>query len=149
MNSRILELQLDRTLKLFAGIDEETAQYRYKPDKWSIKEVVGHIIDTERVFGHRAFSIARKEPEPLPSFNQDEYVRNANFSERNLSELSEEFQLLRKSNIAMFKGFNDEIWLRKGIASGFSFTVRTFPFILAGHENHHFNILLGQYLKEN
>ena len=143
---QILEQENKATARLLSGIAEEHAGYRYAPDKWSIKEVVGHLIDTERVFGYRALSIARADPAELPSMEQDDWTMASNADKRTLQELTLEFVAARHSHVALFESFDSEMWGRVGIASGYEFTVRTFPYILAGHEIHHRKVLMERYL---
>ncbi len=142
---QILEQENKATARLLGGIAEEHAGYRYAPDKWSIKEVVGHLIDTERVFGYRALSIARADPAELPSMEQDDWAMASNADKRTLPELTLEFVAARQSHVALFESFDSEMWGRRGIASGYEFTVRTFPYILAGHEIHHRKVLIERY----
>ena len=130
----ILGNQLEETVHLLKDVSEEKALYRYAPDKWSVKELIGHVIDVERVFAYRALSIARNDKSELPGMEQDDYVKFAGFDDLPLTDLLEEFRHVRKSNIFMFKTFDEEMQMRKGIASGCEFTARTFPYIIAGHE---------------
>ena len=142
----ILTNQLNETANLLKGISEEKALFRYAPDKWSIKELIGHVSDTERVFAYRALNIARNDKSELPGMEQDDYVKFAKFDNLHLADLLEEFRHVRHANILLFKTFDEEILMRKGIASGCEFTVRTFPYIIAGHEKHHQNVLKERYL---
>ena len=129
-----------------ATIGEERAGLRYEPGKWSVKEVVGHVVDTERIFGCRALAIARGEQTPLPSFEQDEYVAQADFDSRTLASLADEFEGLRRSHIELFGSFGDGAWTRRGVASGNEVTVRAIAWILAGHLIHHESVLRERYL---
>ncbi|MFQ5511122.1 MAG: DinB family protein [Candidatus Krumholzibacteriia bacterium] len=141
-----MAINVKRTLALLEVVGEEGAGYRYAPDKWSIKQVVGHVTDIERLFGYRALAFARLDPSPLPSIEQDDYVKHANFDERPLADILAEFEYVRLSFLALFRGFNDEMLLRRGTASGLEFTVRSIPFIMAGHEIHHVKVLRERYL---
>ena len=143
---KILENQLEETQQLLKGLSERKALYRYAPDKWSIKEIIGHVIDVERVFAYRALNIARNDKSELPGMEQDDYVKFAKFDDLPLTDLLEQFRHVRRSNIFLFKSFDEEMQMRKGIASGCEFTVRTFPFIIAGHEKHHQTVLRERYL---
>jgi len=143
----ILERQLEETLALLRPLDEEQAGFRYAPGKWSIREVVGHVIDTERIYGVRALWFARGHAGPLPSFEQDDFVRNGGFEQRTLADLLEEFRLVRASTIALFRSLPPEALERSGIAAGQRLVVRAVPFILAGHELHHRAVLLERYLQ--
>lgn len=142
----ILESELAETLDLLDGLTEERANYRYAPGKWSVKEVIGHLIDVERLFSYRALSFARNDPAPLPSMEQEDWAKFNNASQRTLSELLMEFVAARRSSIAMFRSFDDGMWERQGTASGYRFSVRTFPYIIAGHERHHRGVLQERYL---
>ena len=138
--------QMDSTLRLLRGIAEEKAGYRYAPDKWSIKELVGHIIDGERIFAYRALRFARGDQTALPGFEQDDYVRHAGSDAQPLEELVREFELVRGSNLLMFKHLDEEAWRRRGVASDSEVSVRAIAFIIAGHERHHVEILRTRYL---
>ena len=100
------------------GIDEARAGERYAPDKWSIKELVGHLIDTERIFSYRVLRFARNDQTPLSGFEQDDYVRDANFDDQLLSDLAAEFEYVRRSNIQLFKSLSEDAWSRGGTANG-------------------------------
>ncbi|MEW5842902.1 MAG: DinB family protein [Bacteroidota bacterium] len=141
-----LKQQLDETVKLFSGVSEEKALFRYAPDKWSVKEVLGHIMDGERIFAYRALCISRGEKNSLPGFEQNDYVANANFDKLNLVDIVEEFAALRKSNLKMFGNFSEEMWTRKGIANKNEVTVRAIVYLLAGHALHHLNVVRERYL---
>jgi len=108
---------------------------------------VGHVLDTERIMAYRALSFARGEKQPLPGFEQDDYVAEGNFSLRTLSELISEFNLARKSNMILFKSFTNDMLKRSGIANGYKMTVLALLYIIAGHEKHHIKILKERYLK--
>ena len=138
--------QMDSTLLLLRGIDEARAGHRYAPGKWSIKELVGHMIDTERIFAYRALRFARSDETALPGFEQDDYVRNAAFAACPMDELVRELEFVRGANLLMFKHLNDEAWKRRGVASNGEVSVRALAYIIAGHERHHTEILRTRYL---
>lgn len=138
--------QMDSTLGLLRGIDEEKAGWRYAPDKWSIKELVGHLIDTERIFAYRALRFARNDQTPLPGFEQDDYIRNAAFDACQLDDLAREFEFVRRANLYMFRHLDKAAWQRRGIANDGELSVRALAFIMAGHEKHHMEILKTRYL---
>ena len=138
--------QLDATRALLGGIDDVQAGSRYAPDKWSIKELVGHLIDTERVFAYRAMRFARNDHAPLSGFEQDDYVRNGDFDSRTLADLATEFEHLRRSNICFFQALSEDAWRRRGTANDSEVSVRALAHIIAGHEVHHMNILKTRYL---
>ncbi|NQX55538.1 DinB family protein [Pedobacter panaciterrae] len=124
----------------------EKADYAYAPGKWTIKELIGHIIDTERVFVYRLMCFARGEQHALPGFEEDDYVANAHFSDRSLLSLSEEFAHLRKSNLYLIKSFTERELNRSGTASERQITVRAILFVMAGHIMHHVGIIKERYL---
>lgn len=124
----------------------EKADYAYAPGKWTIKEMIGHIIDTERIFAYRMLSFARNEQAALPGFDENKYVEIAHFKDRSLFSLSEELALLRKANLYLIKSLNEEELNRTGIASGKSISVRAMLYILAGHVIHHENVIKERYL---
>lgn len=138
--------QLDSAQRILRGIDEERAAHRYAPDKWSIKELLGHIIDTERIFAYRALRFARNDQTELPGFEQDDYIRHAGFADCPFDELVREFELVRGSNLLMLKHLDGEAWHRRGVASNAEVSVRAIAFIMAGHERHHMEILKTRYL---
>ncbi|HEY6190372.1 MAG TPA: DinB family protein [Pyrinomonadaceae bacterium] len=138
--------QLDATLAVIGGISESQAAHRYAPDKWSIKELVGHVIDTERIFAYRALRFARNDKTPLPGYEQDGYIINASFDAYPLGELAEEFEHVRRSTIFLFKHLDEEAWERRGAANDSEVSVRALAHIIAGHELHHMEILRSRYL---
>jgi hypothetical protein len=140
-----LEAQRVQMLQLFAGRSERDGKFRYQADKWSVKEVLGHIADTERIFSYRALRIARGDQTPLAGFEQDDYVRSGSFGERTLVNLVEEFAAVRGASVALFRSLNDEAWSRRGVANNHELTVRALGFITAGHELHHRRILEERY----
>nr|WP_068889767.1 DinB family protein [Pedobacter panaciterrae] len=124
----------------------EKADYAYAPGKWTIKELIGHIIDAERVFVYRLMCFARGEQHALPGFEEDDYVANAHFSDRSLLSLSEEFAHLRKSNLYLIKSLTEKELNRSGTASERQITVRAILFVMAGHIMHHVGIIKERYL---
>lgn len=142
----VLAAEMQRTLDVLAGVGPELADHRYAPEKWSVKEVVGHVIDAERVFGYRALHFARRDPAPLPSMEQNDWAEHSNAATRSLESLAGEFELVRRSHIALFRGFDEQLSKLSGTASGYEFSVRTFPYLMAGHEIHHREVLLERYL---
>ena len=143
---RTLEAQLPDTLRLLESISEEKSLYRYAPDKWSIREVVGHLNDTERLFVFRAMWFARGFDSPLPSFDQNVAIVGARSDDRLLRDLVQEFRTVRESTLHFFRNLPDDAWAKRGIASGNPFTVRALGFIAAGHVTHHMKILRERYL---
>jgi len=142
---RVLESQLAETVSVLGGISESKSLHRYAPDKWSIRKVVGHINDTERMFVFRALWFARGLPGELPSFDQDVAMAGIRFDDRALTDLVAEFRVIRESSLHFFRNLPDEAWPRRGIASGNPFTVRALAYITAGHLEHHMRILRERY----
>lgn len=141
----VLESERLHVSRLFAGRSERDGNFRYAPDKWTIKEVVGHVVDAERIFTYRALRIGRGDETPLSSFEQDDYVKNGGFAARTLSDLVEEFDAVRRASISLFRSFDDAAWGRRGVASQKQVTVRALGFITAGHQIHHRMILEESY----
>src|SRR5258708_34342416 len=141
----VLESQRLQMLQLFAGRSERDGSFRSALGKWSVKEVLGHIPDTERIFTYRALRFARGDQTPLPGFEQDDFVKNGAFGERTLAGLAEEFALVRSASLALFRSFPEEAWPRRGVASEKEVTVRALAVITAGHQMHHRLILEERY----
>lgn len=142
----LLEKQRQERRELLRTIAAENETYRYSEGKWSIREMVGHLIDAERVFSYRAHCISRGETASLPGFDENSYIAWSGYDERSLEELAEELDSLRAANLSMFRSFSDEMWTRKGIANNNEVTVRAIAYALAGHEMHHTAILRERYL---
>ena len=143
---KALENQLSNSHKFLRLISEEQGNFAYAENKWSLKEVLGHVIDTERIIAYRALCISRGEKQSLPGFEQDDYVKAAGFNKRTLSDLIHEFKLLRESNLALFKSFDMETKSMMGKANGKGISVRALLFMIAGHEIHHINVIKTKYL---
>lgn len=143
---QLLAEQKEETLALLRGLGDEQAGFAYAAGKWSIKEVIGHIIDTERVFAYRGLCFARGDNTPLPGFEQDDYVLGGDFNARSRDNLVAEFEHLRMSNIYLFSTWSAAVQARRGVANNKSVTARAIPWILAGHERHHLNVLRERYL---
>ncbi len=141
-----LARQVSETRNLLAEIGAEKANFRYAEGKWSVKELVGHMIDTERIFAYRALRIARGDKTPIEGYEQDDYIKNAEFAKCNLADLAKEFALVRKSNVSMFKNLSETAWHRRGTANGKEVSVRALAYISAGHEVYHAGILKDRYL---
>jgi hypothetical protein len=142
----VLAGQMTETVTLLRGIGEPQSQHRYAPGKWSVREVLGHLNDAERVFAFRAFWFARGLEHPLPSFDQDAGAAAAGADARSLASHIEEFQRIRAATLSFFETVPDEVWDRRGVASGNPFTVRALAYICAGHVTHHMTILRDRYL---
>lgn len=141
-----LERQGRETIAVLQEIDEAKSQHRYEPGKWSIREVVGHVCDAERVFTYRALAFARGETAQLPSFDENAWAGTSSAGTRRFADLVAEFKAVRAATLALFRSFTDEEWTRTGIASGNPCTVRALAYITAGHERHHLRILREKYL---
>jgi hypothetical protein len=137
------------TLLILDRISEEVGAYRYDPEKWSVKEVIGHVIDTERVFTSRALFFARDNTVHLPGFDQDEFAKNAKYHDRSILDLSEEYRVTRENTLILFKTFDESVMLNLGTVSDYKMSLRTIPYILAGHELHHRNIIEQRYLRQS
>ena len=142
----ILRDQLGETLALLQQVPLEREGHRYAPGKWSIREVVGHLLDTERVFAYRSLTMARSDGADLPGMDQEEWARNSNAAARSLDDLAAEWAGVRRASLHLFGTLPEEAAGRTGRASGYDFTVRSFPWIIAGHELWHRERLRTDYL---
>lgn len=141
----MLDEQRKQTLLLLSGRDENDGDFCYAPDKWSVKELLGHVCDTERVFAYRALRVSRGDVTPMEGFEQDDYVRNGPFAQRSLPDLIEDYIAVRRASIALFRNLDEGAWARRGIANKSEVTVRALAYIIAGHEAHHRGILEEKY----
>lgn len=141
-----LEKQLSETLSLFAGRGEAEGELRYAPGKWSVKEILGHLTDTERIFAYRSLRVSRNDKTPMEGFEQDDYVRYGPFGHCRLADLVEGFAAVRKTTLLLFRGLDEAAWARRGVANKSDISVRALAYIIAGHELHHRSILQGRYL---
>ena len=141
-----LERQIGGTLAFLKSIPEERAGFRYEPGKWSIREIVGHLSDVERIMTYRALRFARNDQTPVPGFEPDDYIPPSGFDGRTLEDLAEEFGNVRRATLSFFRGLDEAAWQRRGQASGFEVSVRAFPYIVAGHELHHMDVVRTKYL---
>jgi uncharacterized damage-inducible protein DinB len=142
----LLRRQVGDTVALLGKLRDRDADFRYADGKWSIKEVIGHVADTERIFVYRALCFARGETAVLPGFDENEYVARAKFAGRTLSDLVAEFRVVRDATLAFFTGLDAEELTRRGTANNNPYSVRSLAFIIAGHERHHARILAERYL---
>jgi hypothetical protein len=142
----VMESQLEEAIPLFAGISEEASQRRYQPDKWSIRQVLNHVTDTERAFAFRTLWFARGFTAPLPGYDQNIAAAGAGADAVAWRDHVEEFLHVRRATIALFRNLPPEAWTRSGVASGNSVTVRALAFIIPGHWTHHVKILRERYL---
>jgi DinB superfamily len=132
--------------RLLAPLSEDQGNFRYAPDKWTIKESLGHVTDAERVFTYRMLRFARADQTPLAGFEQDDYVRASNCSARKLTDLLEEFAAVRRASITLVRSLDDKAWHRRGVASGKEISVLALGFVVIGHAAHHQHLFEEKYL---
>jgi uncharacterized damage-inducible protein DinB len=140
-----LDQQRRQTMLLLSCRDDKDGDFRYAPGKWSAKEVLGHVCDTERVFAYRALRIARADATPMEAFEQDDYVRNGPFALRPLADLVEDFIAVRRATVSLLRNLDEASWTRRGIANKNEVSVRALAYMIAGHELHHRRILEEKY----
>jgi len=144
----VLTAQGEQVAALLASLDEESIRgLRYAPGKWTVKEVIGHLIDDERIFAYRALCVARGDARPLPGFEENDYVAAADFESRPLANLLAEYRAVRAATLALFEPLTAGEWLRRGIVNGYEASVRGLAFHMAGHELHHLRTLRERYLQ--
>ena len=141
-----LEISVHRLVKFVQDIPMDKFDYRYAEGKWTIKDILLHLIDAERIFAYRALRFARKDETPLASFDENAYVAEANANSRSIQDLLSELLIVRQATLALFKSFSEEQLLRKGIASNNPMSVRALGFTIIGHQNHHQRIFQERYL---
>ena len=140
-----LEAQPSELLRAADRIAPDDELFRYAPDKWSVRQTFGHLIDTERVMGYRAFCIARGEEQPLPGFDEKQYVTRADSDERSVKELAHEFGAVRHANLWAIRSWTEDDWNRMGNANGKTVSARAIAYIMAGHVRHHLALLRDRY----
>lgn len=143
----ILQQQKVVLMDLLSSLTEEQANYRYAPEKWSIKEVVGHLLDAERIFVYRALRFARNDRTALTGFEENDYVLHGDFECRTVESLAQEYKYIRLATLDLFTSFREEVWNRYGSANGVNFSVRALAWIIAGHELHHKGVIEERYLR--
>lgn len=141
-----MEASYTAAKNLFENLPPEKQLFSYAPGKWTIKELVQHLIDTERVFAYRALCFSRNDVAELPGFDENQFIDNCNANDRPFGELLSEFDVIRASSVALFRSFTDEMLLRKGIANGNSMSVRAVGYIISGHLLHHLQVIKQRYL---
>ena len=141
------EDQRREMLLLLCGRTEADGDIRYAPDKWSLKEVLGHVNDTERIMSYRALRISRGDATPIEGYEQDDYVRNGPFARRPLADLIEDYIAVRRATVSLFRNLDEPAWTRRGVANKNEVTVQALAYIIAGHELHHRRVLEEKYLK--
>jgi hypothetical protein len=144
--SSTLAAQPAELRKAFGELGEERGSFAYNEGKWTIKQLLGHVIDGERMFAYRVLRISRGDKTPIEGFEQDGYIENAHSNERSFADLLDEFELLRVANVLMFNNMTDTDWQRSGTANNVEITVRALAYIMAGHVVHHVNVLNERYL---
>ena len=140
-----LESQMDATAAVLKSVGEERSGYRYADGKWTIKQVIGHVSDAERIFAYRALAIARGEKNPLPGFDEDTYVRQGEFDAWRYTDLVDALLIVRRSNVLMLRNLTPDAWDRRGVANDSPATVRALAYSMLGHERHHLNVLRERY----
>jgi len=140
-----LDAQRRQMMLLLSGRDESDGDIRYASDKWTAKEVLGHVCDTERIFAYRALRIARADQTPIEGFEQDDYVRNGPFARAPLAEIIEDYIAVRRATLTLFRNLDETAWSRRGVANKNEITVRALAYVIAGHELHHRRILEEKY----
>lgn len=143
---QILKRQSEELSELLQGVSEEQAGYRYAPGKWSLKEVLGHIADTERVMSYRLLRVARGDATPLPGFDENLFVSGAAFDRIPLQALLEDFKRVREATLSLLSTLPEEAWTRRGVINNTETTARALAYILAGHELHHRKVIEERYL---
>jgi len=140
-----LDRQRREMVLLLSGLSEEQGNFRYAPEKWSAKQVLGHVCDTERIFAYRALRIARGDVTPMEGFEQDDYVKNGPFARHVIAEVIEDYIAVRRATISLLRSLEEAAWSRRGIANKNEVTVRAIAYTIAGHEVHHRRILEEKY----
>ncbi len=141
-----LDSQIGETSTFLRSLPESVGDHRYAPGKWSIREVIGHMADVERVFAYRALRFSRADETPVEGFDENSYVASASFNRRSLDDLTGEFEHLRKASVHLLGNLDESAMTKRGVANGLEISVRALAFILAGHERHHIEILRSRYL---
>ena len=141
----ILGIQTHETRDFFERLSEDTGNYRYAPEKWSIKEILGHVMDSERVFAYRLLCIARGEQQPLPGFDQDEYAGLAAYDRTSLAKVVQQYTAIRVSTFLLLEQLPEEAWSRMGTSNQKLISVRALAYIIAGHERHHMRVITERY----
>jgi len=141
----LLQAQTQQNRDFFEGLSEEAGNYRYAPGKWSLKEVLGHVMDGERIFSYRTLCIARGEQQPLPGFDENEYARIAGYDQIPLQKVLQQYDALRSSTRLLLEQLPDSAWTTKGTSNQKPISVRALAYIIAGHERHHMGVIAERY----
>lgn len=148
-DSKILEFLVKQTKELvniYKGLTKEKLLFRYENDKWSLKQILGHLIDFEIIFGYRALTYARKDKSDLPMYDHNNYVSSGLFDNIESSLLINQYESIRNTNLLLFKTLTEDAWLEEGVTGGKKFSTRTTPYISAGHTQHHLKVIKEKYL---
>lgn len=140
-----LDTQRRQTILLLCGRDESDGDLRYAPGKWTVKEVLGHLCDTERIMAYRALRIARADPTPIEGYEQDDYVNNSPAGHVPLAELVDDYIAVRRATLTLLRNLDEADWARRGVANKYEITVRALAYVIAGHEVHHRTMLEEKY----
>lgn len=140
------EKQSAEVLELFNNLSESQLQYKYAPNKWSVIEVLGHLIDLEIIMGYRALTYARQDKSNLQMYDHDKYVETGFFKDIESNLIISHFSAVRQANNSLFKTFTEEMWLHQGLTGEKEFTTRSIPYILVGHTKHHISVIKEKYL---
>lgn len=138
--------QQEELIQFFKSIPEEKHDFRYAPEKWTPRQILQHLIDTERIFMNRALRFAREDFTELPGYDENYYAEHCLSNKRSVDDMLEEYKVVRQSSIHLYKSFDERVLLNVGIASGGPFSVRVIPFIVCGHQKHHIHIIKERYL---
>ncbi|MFS0562258.1 DinB family protein [Terribacillus sp. 179-K 1B1 HS] len=141
----LLKEQERQTTNLLQGLTDEQASFAYDAGKWTIKEMIGHLTDTERILSYRLLTVARGDMTPLPGFDEDSYVEQAKFTQMTVASLLAQYRAVRASTIALVESLSDQDWIRQGMANGHVTSVRALAYMMLGHERHHHHILHDRY----
>lgn len=144
--TEVLNTQMKYILNLYENLSESQLLFRYAEGKWSLKELLGHLTDSERIFSYRALCIARGEKQALPGFDENEYMEAANFDQESVASLVRQYQCCRQSTLALLEGLNDHMLSQMGNANGNAVSARALIWMIAGHEKHHLDIIAERYL---
>ncbi|WP_424766521.1 DinB family protein [Paenibacillus sp. sgz302251] len=142
-----LEAQLESTRSLLVSVTEEQGNYRYAAGKWSLKEVIGHISDNERVMSYRLLRAARGDKTQLPGYEQDHFIQGSSFHDWSMEQTIEDYRSVRRATLTLLRGLSDEAWTRLGAANNSNISVRALAYIIAGHELHHMRFIQERYLQ--
>ncbi|MBZ0270130.1 DinB family protein [bacterium] len=142
---RELEEQVERVCDVIGAFGEEGSKHRYAEGKWSVKEILGHLGDTERVFGYRAAAFARGDTQSLPGMDEDAWVASASFDGVPLERLLDEFAAIRGASVALFRNLGPEELIRRGVGNGWPMSVRAVPWLIVGHTDHHLGVIQERY----